>query len=59
MLRNNLYLDVRPDFPGADGVLRGPAGTGRFGGVARDDIADVAAAVLTSVAAGTTRSATT
>jgi NAD(P)H dehydrogenase (quinone) len=48
VLRNNLYLDALPYFPGADGVLRGPAGTGRFGGVARDDIADVAAAVLTT-----------
>ena len=28
-------------------MLRGPAGTGRFAGVARDDIADAAAAVLT------------
>jgi uncharacterized protein YbjT (DUF2867 family) len=46
-LRDNLYLDGFPHFPGADGVLRGPAGTGRFGGVARDDVADVAAAVLT------------
>jgi NAD(P)H dehydrogenase (quinone) len=48
VLRNNLYLDILPYFPGTDGVLRGPAGTGKFGGVARDDIADVAAAVLTT-----------
>ena len=48
VLRNNLYLDVLPSFPGPDGVLRGPAGAGRFGGVARDDIADAAAAVLTT-----------
>ena len=46
MLRNSLYLDILPYFPGSDGVLRGPAGTGRFAGVARDDIADAAAAVL-------------
>lgn len=45
-LRDNLYLDVLPYFPGPDGVLRGPAGTGRFGGVARDDIADAAVGVL-------------
>ena len=31
---------------GEDGVIRGPAGDGRFAGVAQDDIADVAAAVL-------------
>ncbi len=47
MLRNSIYLDILPYFPGADGVLRGPAGTGRFAGVARDDIADAATAVLT------------
>jgi uncharacterized protein YbjT (DUF2867 family) len=47
VLRDNLYLDVLPYFPGADGVLRGPAGAGRFGGVARDDIAEAAVAVLT------------
>jgi uncharacterized protein YbjT (DUF2867 family) len=47
-LRDNLYLDVLPYFPGPDGVLRGPAGIGRFGGVARDDIADAAAGVLTA-----------
>jgi NAD(P)H dehydrogenase (quinone) len=47
ILRDNLYLDVLPYFPGPDGVLRGPAGTGRFGGVARDDIADAAVGVLT------------
>lgn len=45
-LRDNLYLDALPYFPGRDGVLRGPAGNGSFGGVARDDIAAVAAEVL-------------
>ncbi|GAA1820223.1 SDR family oxidoreductase [Luedemannella flava] len=45
-LRDSLYLDVLPHFVGADGVLRGPAGDGRVGAVARDDVADVAAAVL-------------
>jgi NAD(P)H dehydrogenase (quinone) len=52
ILRDNMYLDFVPNMVGADGVLRGPAGDGRFGGVTRDDVADVAAAVLTSVAAG-------
>lgn len=46
-LRDNLYLDFIPFFCGADGVIRGPAGEGRAGYVARDDVADVAAAVLT------------
>lgn len=46
-LRNNLYLDVLPYLPGDDGVIRGPAGDGRLAAVARDDIADVAAVVLT------------
>jgi uncharacterized protein YbjT (DUF2867 family) len=54
MLRDSLYLDVWPHFAGADGVIRGPAGNGRFGGVARDDIADVAAVVLTASSRGDT-----
>jgi NAD(P)H dehydrogenase (quinone) len=45
-LRDSLYLDYFPLFAGADGVIRGPAGDGRVAGVARDDIADVAVAVL-------------
>jgi uncharacterized protein YbjT (DUF2867 family) len=45
-LRSSLYLDMFPLFTGADGVIRGPAGDGRVAAVARDDIADVATAVL-------------
>jgi NAD(P)H dehydrogenase (quinone) len=45
-LRDSLYLDVFPLFAGGDGVIRGPAGDGRVAAVARDDIADVAVAVL-------------
>ena len=45
-LRNSLYLDFIPRFVGEDGVIRGPAGDGRVAGVARDDSADVAVAVL-------------
>lgn len=45
-LRDNLYLDLLPDMAGPDGVVRGPAGGGRFAGVAVDDVAAVAAAVL-------------
>jgi uncharacterized protein YbjT (DUF2867 family) len=45
-LRDNLYVDFLPLMVGADGVIRGPAGDGRVAAVARDDIADVAVAVL-------------
>jgi NAD(P)H dehydrogenase (quinone) len=47
-LRDSLYIDFLPLMVGADGVIRGPAGDGRVAAVARDDIADVAAAVLTA-----------
>ncbi|GAA2476254.1 SDR family oxidoreductase [Winogradskya humida] len=50
-LRDNLYADFMPALAGLDGVIRGPAGTGRAAMVAQDDIADAAAAVLTSPAA--------
>jgi uncharacterized protein YbjT (DUF2867 family) len=46
-LRNSLYLDFVPYFTSAEGVMAGPAGDGRVAWVARDDIADVATAVLT------------
>jgi uncharacterized protein YbjT (DUF2867 family) len=45
-LRDNLYLDILQMFAGEDGVIRGPAGDGRVGAVALDDIADAATAVL-------------
>ena len=45
-LRMSLYLDYVPFFVGADGVIRGPAGEGHMAPVARDDLADVAVAVL-------------
>ncbi len=45
-LRDNLYIDFLPLMVGGDGVIRGPAGDGRVAAVARDDIADVAVAVL-------------
>jgi uncharacterized protein YbjT (DUF2867 family) len=47
-LRDNLYLDFIPLLCPPEGVIRGPAGDGRVAAVARDDIAAVAAAVLTS-----------
>jgi len=46
-LRDNLYLDLILEWVGDDGVIRGPAGTGRVGAVARADVAASAAAVLT------------
>jgi NAD(P)H dehydrogenase (quinone) len=45
-LRDNLYLDFLPLMVGPDGVIRGPASDGRVAAVTRDDIADVAVAVL-------------
>lgn len=48
VLRNNLYLDALPHFVGSDGVLRGPAGHGKFGGIARDDSADAIVGALTT-----------
>jgi NAD(P)H dehydrogenase (quinone) len=45
-LRDSIYLDYVPFFASADGVIRGPAGDGRAGAVARDDIADTAVAAL-------------
>ncbi|MPZ27014.1 MAG: NAD(P)H-binding protein [Micromonosporaceae bacterium] len=45
-LRDSLYQDVLPFFADSAGVIRGPAGDGRFAPVTRDDVADVAAAVL-------------
>jgi NAD(P)H dehydrogenase (quinone) len=45
-LRDSQYADFVPGMVGEDGVIRGPAGEGRCAWVARDDVADVAAAVL-------------
>jgi uncharacterized protein YbjT (DUF2867 family) len=45
-LRDNFYLDILPHLAGEDGVIRGPAGSGRVAAVARADIAAVATAVL-------------
>ena len=47
-LRMNMYMDFLPYLVGADGVIRGPAAEGRLAAVSRDDLADVATAVLTS-----------
>jgi uncharacterized protein YbjT (DUF2867 family) len=45
-LRDNFYADVLPHFADRDGVIRGPAGTGRVAAVARADVAEAATAVL-------------
>ncbi len=45
-LRDNLYADFVPFLVAESGDIRGPAGSGRVALVARDDVAEVAAAVL-------------
>jgi len=45
-LRDNFYLDFLPEMVGEDGVIRGPAGSGRLSAVTRDDVAACAAEVL-------------
>ena len=45
-LRDNFYIDFFVDLPDEEGVIRGPAGDGRVGAVARSDAGRVAAAVL-------------
>lgn len=47
-LRDSFYIDFLPHFVGDDRTIRAPAGNGRVSYVARDDIADAAAAVLLS-----------
>lgn len=50
-LRDNLYSDFVPLLVGEDDTIRGPAGDGRVAGVALDDVAAAAVAVLTDPAA--------
>ena len=45
-LRSNQYLDFMPRLATPDGTIAGPAGDGRVAWVSRDDLADVATAVL-------------
>ncbi len=45
-LRDNFYLDFLPLMTDDQGVIKGPAGDGVFSGVAREDIARSAVAVL-------------
>jgi uncharacterized protein YbjT (DUF2867 family) len=46
-LRDSMYLDKVPMLASAEGIIAGPGGDGQAAWVARDDVADVAAAVLT------------
>ena len=46
ILRDSFYLDFLPNLAGPDGAIRGPAGDGVLGAVARADDARVAAHVL-------------
>jgi NAD(P)H dehydrogenase (quinone) len=46
-LRSCMYAEYVPVFASPEGVIRGPAGDGRAAFASRDDIAEVATAVLT------------
>ena len=46
-LRMNLYTDKVPEYVSAGDVIRAPAGGGRISWMTRDDLADVAVAILT------------
>lgn len=50
MLRDDFYLDVLQPWAWEDRTLRGPAGDGRCAFVAREDVAQVAARILTDPA---------
>jgi uncharacterized protein YbjT (DUF2867 family) len=45
-LRDSLYLELVPMLASAEGVIAGPAGDGEIAWLARDDVAEVAVAVL-------------
>ena len=45
--RQNLYMDFLPRLAGEDGVIRGPAGSGRAAPVLRDDVGDALVTMLT------------
>ncbi|MET3861032.1 NAD(P)H dehydrogenase (quinone) [Dietzia sp. 2505] len=47
-LRPSFYLDHVAGWADAEGVIRGPAGDGRIAWIAREDLAEAAAGVLTS-----------
>ncbi|MET0467996.1 MAG: SDR family oxidoreductase [Aeromicrobium sp.] len=45
-LRDNFYAEILPTFADADGVIRGPAGSGRVAAVSQRDVGAVVAHVL-------------
>ncbi len=45
-VRDNFYAEILPQFADADGVIRGPAGTGRVAAVSQRDVGAVVAHVL-------------
>lgn len=47
-LRPTFYLDRAPRWFSNEGIVQGPAGNGTISWISRDDLADVATAVLTS-----------
>ena len=47
-LRMNLYMDFIPAMVSPEGVIRGPAGSGRVSAILRDDVAAACSAVLAS-----------
>ncbi|GAA1054033.1 SDR family oxidoreductase [Dietzia natronolimnaea] len=47
-LRPSFYLDYVADWADGEGVIRGPAGDGRIAWVAREDLAEAAAVVLST-----------
>jgi uncharacterized protein YbjT (DUF2867 family) len=46
ILRDSFYQDLVPDLADGEGVVRNPGGDGRVAWVAREDVAQVAAAVV-------------
>lgn len=46
ILRDSFYQDLIPDLADANGVIKSPGGNGKVAWVAREDVAQVAAAVL-------------
>jgi NAD(P)H dehydrogenase (quinone) len=45
-LRDNFYAEILPQFADAEGVIRGPAGTGRVAAVSQRDVGAVVAHVM-------------
>ncbi|MGH7118730.1 MAG: NAD(P)H-binding protein [Acetobacteraceae bacterium] len=52
ILRNAFYMDMLPEFAGADGAVRDPLGQGRAAFISREDVARTAAAAMLSPPGG-------